>query len=849
MDELFRWITVRAPQSTDATMTVALAAPESGSAFQDSLNGVLHPEQGPAPAKPWPQLVALAQAFQDSPQFVAKPELLLFAAQLESFGEWLRWVASDPPGPGWSDLVAQIQATFGVAPTDLMADTGFVLDRQRVHDSILALFIAPAAGSGLLPALAELARVLDLIARVAAGDAALNDPDAAADALGRTLLLPPAIFPIRKGMVKPVGIADLLVVRQHLSHYERTDLSHVENVMQSESKKSTRERSMLTEQERTVETESTETYEEEQQTDERSDLKAEVSKVLKEDLSVKAGVKATAKWDDIVTITAKADVAWAEAKSDSAKRSTEYARDVVARATSKVTNRVLSRQTHKVTELLEEHEEHGFTANGAHRVGLYQWLTKIYTAQIFNLGKRLLFDLSVPEPAAFVLDGFAAQRSNLTVKPPEPFTLRPDDLNHDQAYHANYYGTLLGRYGVVGFTTPPPPPRCNVVKSISLRAEEPNQLRSVLTWSGELTIPPGYKAAKIMVNGCARGGLRDAKRQFRGMRITVGTATFVYGSYSVDANNAPEPGWLQGDNPTPQGSLQILPQQRDASGEMGAIPVVVNTERLNNATVTVEIHCVRTDAGLAEWKLKVHQAIQQAYNRQQSEYLDQVQAGSMRPQTGSRLGGNPDDNRRIERTELKKAVIQILASRDLTVDRLGAIRDDPPPAVPPSPPPANPRTYPRPDVPLTQEQGRFIRFFEQAFEWENITYLFYPYFWGRATTWYDLSLLEHEDPVFGEFLRAGSARVVVPVRPGFEPAVQYFLLTDQIWSGGDLPGIADADYLPIAEEIKAATALPTGGDAVGAPWQVRVPTTLIRLRDDASLPTWTHLGNWEWSSS
>ena len=42
------------------------------------------------------------------------------------------------------------------------------------------------------------------------------------------------------------------------------------------------------------------------------------------------------------------------------------------------------------------------------------------------------------------------------------------------------------------------------------------------------------------------------------------------------------------------------------------------------------------------------QAIQQAYNRQQSEYLDQVQAGSMRPQTGSRLGGNPDDKCRSD---------------------------------------------------------------------------------------------------------------------------------------------------------------------------------------------------------
>ena len=46
-------------------------------------------------------------------------------------------------------------------------------------------------------------------------------------------------------------------------------------------------------------------------------------------------------------------------------------------------------------------------------------------------------------------------------------------------------------------------------------------------------------------------------------------------------------------------------------------------------------------------------------------------------------------------------------------------------------------------------------------------YFFYPYFWGRKPLWVTKLLLDDTDPLFAEFLRAGEARAVVPVRPGF----------------------------------------------------------------------------------
>ena len=75
--------------------------------------------------------------------------------------------------------------------------------------------------------------------------------------------------------------------------------------------------------------------------------------------------------------------------------------------------------------------------------------------------------------------------------------------------------------------------------------------------------------------------------------------------------------------------------------------------------------------------------------------------------------------------------------------------------------------------------------------------------------------------------RAGSARVVVPVRPGFEVAVTHFLETGKLWGGeGEPPQINTPLYVSIIDEIRERTGAPQGEKAVGDPWDVRVPTAL-----------------------
>jgi hypothetical protein len=43
----------------------------------------------------------------------------------------------------------------------------------------------------------------------------------------------------------------------------------------------------------------------------------------------------------------------------------------------------------------------------------------------------------------------------------------------------------------------------------------------------------------------------------------------------------------------------------------------------------------------------------------------------------------------------------------------------------------DPPIYPEIDITEARSEGKYIQFLEQPFEWDEITYLFYSYFWGE----------------------------------------------------------------------------------------------------------------------
>jgi hypothetical protein len=118
-----------------------------------------------------------------------------------------------------------------------------------------------------------------------------------------------------------------------------------------------------------------------------------------------------------------------------------------------------------------------------------------------------------------------------------------------------------------------------------------------------------------------------------------------------------------------------------------------------------------------------------------------------------------------------------------------------------------------------------VKFFEQAFEWDIMSYLFYPYYWGKECDWKELYRKDDADPIFLSFLKSGMARVVVPVRPNYEEAVLHYMETGEIWNGGEVPTVNDPLHLSVVDELEQGV-----GVVEGEPWETRLPTTLTILQ-------------------
>ena len=136
---------------------------------------------------------------------------------------------------------------------------------------------------------------------------------------------------------------------------------------------------------------------------EKFSLQSEVKSTVDEKVNVDAGVTATLKYGDAITITPHANVTANFSKSESQSVARSYAKDLVDRAVSKVQEKVRKLQISKVISEVEERNWHSIdnTQAGAdHRAGIYYWVNKVSHAQVYNYGKHMMFDVIVPEPAA-----------------------------------------------------------------------------------------------------------------------------------------------------------------------------------------------------------------------------------------------------------------------------------------------------------------------------------------------------------------------------------------------------------------------------------------------------------------
>lgn len=604
--------------------------------------------------------------------------------------------------------------------------------------------------------------------------------------------------------IRPLGIGDLMVVKQELIKYTTGEVAHIENVLQGESKLRTHKRITETEESYTTEVELSEETERNLQSTERFELQKESQETIETDMKVSAGFNISASYG-VVTASAHGDFAYGESSSESNKTASSFAKEVVDKSVSKIIQKSREERSRRTLERVEETNEHGINNAGGdgHVRGLYRWIDKHYKARVINYGKRLMFEFIIPEPAAFYIHTEAdREQTGVTMKKPsEPKiwgrALKPSDLTKTN------YVDFISEYNVQDVEPYP----VEIVRVSASLADAPGAGGNSNVHFGNsddtLKVPDGYKA--ISFSGYWHFGGYDDNY----------LAVFIGGT---DFNNA------------------------SVNGVEGIIPISVAGWGADY-NVSINVKCELKDDGIEKWQLKTYQAIMNAYQNELSAYNEQVRASEI--SAGISIEGrNPGFNRKIERDELRKGALRIFTDN---FDRTGVGSNWYDDEVFNAMSDYGDYGYPEFNVKEAQKEGRIIQFFEQAFEWNNMTYFFYPYFWGRKKDWDETFSKEDTDTTFTDFLRAGAARIVVPVHPSYNEAVLYYLKTNQIWNGGLPPTINDPLFISIIDEIKADTETDLGEDlpacdidsgypCIADEWDVVVPTNLVYLQEDATLP-------------
>jgi hypothetical protein len=583
--------------------------------------------------------------------------------------------------------------------------------------------------------------------------------------------------PVSSTFVKPLGNADLCVVRTHISRYERAEVASLENVLPGEKLTHTSHR--------LEESESTDTTESEQ-------------------TSVAALAQITAEQNNGKTTAQAVGAGRGPLTSDGPQSFSKSVTDTVSSTLSKrnLTSSVL-RQLRRNEDDVEHLLDNKDGANPLY--GVYQWLDRVYQAQVFSYGSRLLYDLIVPEPAALFREALSRGRGQGALPPkPARFTLPADELT---AYNWSYYATGHQATGVEA----PPETQIIVTENFGGKAPDPfsgelNANTLEFAESRSTRVPKGFKATKYRVIAMASGWTPNV------LRIVIGSKQIA-----IDGN------W----------SGKLFSGKLD--GEVESLPVALIADGngqdpgVSTLAVAIEIICEPTADAIAAWQTKTYGQILAGNKQRFADYEEQL--ANLDATARLRLQSlAPDRQRSIIRDELKRTTLAILTNQNFST--FNAER-------------ADSLGFPYPDATASEALSAYIRFFELAVEWQHIEYAFFPYFWGSRTSWVSKLLGAEPDPQFAAFLSSGAARVVLPIRPGYENAFEKFLNNGKTPTTAELLDVGGPFWASLVTELRAQAVSDDSETPVGEPWEYRLAFDLVRARRDEQLPKWTlTAGKW-----
>ncbi|MEE4000004.1 hypothetical protein V1T75_06600 [Tenacibaculum sp. FZY0031] len=609
--------------------------------------------------------------------------------------------------------------------------------------------------------------------------------------------------------ISQLGVADFRRVEQEVCCYVPGEVSHIENIMAREYKeRSTRD---LRVSETTTET--TTEKEVENLTDttstERNEMQNEASSIVNSDNATSFGANASYSGFGL-SLGTSFNTSSSNSSSDSNLQAQTYAQEVTERALERVVQKISTKRTSRILREYEENNTHGFDnrKGDKHVTGVYRWVDKIYKNKLINYGKRLMYEFALPEPAKFYIESYLKNGEGnektptgqvIPKKPIHPKELFGGVKNSKELNDTNYQ-KIASEYNaeVSAFLDP----EVKVSKSFKVNFK---RITGDGTQEGDsinenIELPEGYVVSDYLVSG----------------------GFFSHGS--GDSNGGEVYISVGGETHYTKGNKEILFSSDRYSLKSkkikGALAVSASTWDMFAINFNVSVTCKVTDEAQEKWQNETYKAIMDAYNERLQEYNDFIKSQELENEPSEKKKElSSQINRSIEKRELKRIAIDLMTKPFDVVTAQDNYKE-------------NGKETGAKHVARNlnfQEHAETVKFFEQAFDWEIMAYTFYPYFYADENDW-DANFEHNEgsDPVFQAFLQSGMARSVVPVRPGFEEAVNWYMKTGEIWNGQGMVTDMDDDlYVSVAEEMQTIE-----GEVEGT-WETRVPTTLTVLQADS----------------
>lgn len=585
---------------------------------------------------------------------------------------------------------------------------------------------------------------------------------------------------------RQLGIADYKKVVTEICGYRAGEVAHIENILAGETREKVTTKTHTSEVTQTDTTEiETENISDSTSTS-RFEMQTEIAKMQLEQKQFDAHANVHASYG-VVTLDAGANYATNTTKEESNRQAVTQAKEQTQRAMERIVSKIKSEKAVKITDTFIEENSHRFenVTNPDNVSGVYRFVNAVYKNQIFNYGKRLMYEFMIPQPSKLHRLGLQASTNNKDItilkKPEDPRlldilpTLKTEYLTLAGKYKANV--KILPKDEVYVGTS---------FEFFNLEANKGDSKTATIN------IPKDYVSVKANANFTGMNSIGAWESR---ILVSVGNASFNAVPSRVDT----------------RGDI-------DVDSYVEKIPVTFAVTGYHTANVTVNVLCKLSDDAIEAWQNETYLAIIKGYEDQLEAFNNQQTA--IKAEGIKILDSNPLFYRQTEQLILRKNCISYLIDNNDTSSnrRMGLpmynYSDD--------------LAFDDFQVNVSQtmdEYTSFAKFMEQAFEWNLMSYNFYPFYWGNSIEWKDLYQFETNDPTYRAFMQSGMARVVVTVKPGFEDAIMHFMAFGQIWNGGQTPILGNPLYLSIVEELKEQEYL------VEETWETTVPTNLVALQE------------------